>query len=109
MRRLLIIPALAIASLAVATPGAATTPPTIEEDEDPVEDVGEEIVPAGEDDDDEATTSVCGAWQGCLACWPGRSGSDVSVLTPFAVTPPVGPAAPRTAQGATGTAGYDDR
>ena len=104
MKRLLVIPALAVASLSIATPGAATTPPTIEE-ETPVEDVGEEVVPGGEDDDSDNT----GLWGLAgllgllgLAGLAGRRRVDT-----VAVTPPVGPAAPRTAEGATGTADYD--
>jgi hypothetical protein len=107
VRRLLIIPALAIASLSVATPGAATTPPTIEEEETPVEDVGEEIVPGGEDDDDSDNTGLWGlvGLLGLLglAGLAGRRRVDTVAVTP----PPVGPAAPRTAHGATGTADYD--
>jgi hypothetical protein len=105
VRRLLVIPALAIASLSIATPGAATTPPTIEE-ETPVEDVGEEIVPGGEDDDDSDNTGLWGlvGLLGLLglAGLAGRRRVDT-----VAVTPPVGPTAPRTAPGATGTADYD--
>ena len=109
MRRLLVIPALAVASLSVATPVAATTPPTVPptiEDETPVEDVGEEVVPVGEDDDDSDNTGLWGllGLLGLLGLAGLARRKRVDTVT---ATPPVGGAAPRTAQGATGTADYD--
>ena len=106
MRRVLVIPALAIASLSIATPAAATTPPTIEE-ETPVDDVGEEIVPGGEDDDDSDNTGLWGLL-GLLGLLGLAGLARRRRVDTVVGTPPVGGAAPRTAQGATGTAD-DDR